>query len=98
MQAFGPLQDPVNTGDRDARACRGLANALARRQRNVRDVRSDGERGDFEGVIAGPGGKFRGIFDFPTLEDLVANAEFHRRQVRNSGAKAQGQRAAARAA
>ena len=81
VQAFGLREHPMNAGDGHAGARRRVTNCLSLVRRNAGDGFGDGERGDFDGVIAGFGGVGECLFEFPSLENLVADREFHLRGV-----------------
>ncbi len=77
VETFGLGQHPVNAGDADAGARRGVANPLTFARGNLGDVFRYGERGDFHRVVTGPGRAGEGVFELPAREDFVADREFH---------------------
>ena len=81
MQSFGLREHPMNAGNGNAGARRRITNSLTLVRGNPGDGWGDGERGDFDGVITGFGGVGEGVFEFPSLENLVADREFHLRVV-----------------
>ena len=81
VQSFGLREHPMNAGNGNAGARRRITNSLTLVRGDIGDGFGDGERGDLHGVIAGFGGVGEGVVHFPTLENLVADREFHWRGV-----------------
>src|SRR5439155_21855456 len=77
VQPFGLRQHPVNAGDGDAGARCRVTDSQTLARGDGGDVIGDGEGGDFHGVITAFGGTGEGVFEFPSLENLVADGEFH---------------------
>ncbi|MDP3071437.1 MAG: hypothetical protein Q8N18_14195 [Opitutaceae bacterium] len=72
----------MDARDGDARARRRLADADALGRRDLADVFRQRERRDLDRVVAQPCAVREHVVDLPALENLVADAEFHR--VRNT--------------
>jgi hypothetical protein len=67
----------MEAADFNAQARRAVAYPLALGRGNLRDRPGQRERGQFDPVIPNAGCILHGRFYFPTLENLVANPEFH---------------------
>jgi hypothetical protein len=78
VHAFGLHKHPMDSGDFDAVPFGGFANFVALFLGNIGDELIDRKRRDFDGVIASLCRKRHRLLQLPVLENLIANAEFHR--------------------
>ena len=67
VQPIGLRQYPMNPRDGDARARGGVPDFLPLRRRDVGDTSGQGERGNLDRVVTGPGGAGEGVLDLPLV-------------------------------
>src|SRR5947207_10328105 len=79
VQSVRLREHPMNSGDGDAGARRRFTDSLTFAGGDVGDIFGDGERGDFHGIVTGPGRVSESVLDFPSPKNLVADGELHGR-------------------
>ncbi len=77
VKAFGLGEYPVNAGNRNASSTGSFRDFQPLTGRNIGDIFGEGEGGYLNGVVARRGGVSHGFFKLPTLENFVADSEFH---------------------
>src|ERR1041385_2839356 len=77
MQSFRMGQDPMNAGNPDPVLGCESPDLPALGRVNPGDVLRDREGRNLDGIVPGLGGIGEGVFQFPVLEDFVADGESH---------------------